>query len=183
MANEAVLLPKEAEGVAGVFGMVVFSQLFACLLSLARGYNPDEPIGLSKTTVTFKLIIIRRCNYECYIVTGTDSGTDCICICVGCQMGMLLCIPSYYRLFCDRACIGSIGNLVWEAGAIAELSYLGLTTVGGTVPPNALIAGLMTVVLAYKSGVSAETALGLSLPFALLMQWIVNRLSVIVLRI
>ena len=60
-----------------------------------------------------------------------------------------------------------------EAGAIAELSYLGLTTVGGTVPPNALIAGLMTVVLAYKSGVSAETALGLSLPFALLMQWIV----------
>lgn len=36
-----------------------------------------------------------------------------------------------------------------------------------------LIAGLMTVVLAYKSGVSAETALGLSLPFALLMQWIV----------
>ena len=52
-ANEAVLLPKEAEGVAGVFGMVVFSQLFACLLSLARGYNPDEPIGLSKTTVTF----------------------------------------------------------------------------------------------------------------------------------
>ena len=53
MANEAVLLPKEAEGVAGVFGMVVFSQLFACLLSLARGYNPDEPIGLSKTTVTF----------------------------------------------------------------------------------------------------------------------------------
>lgn len=81
MANEAVLLPKEAEGVAGVFGMAVFSQLFACLLSLARGYNPDEP--------------------------------------------------------------------------------------------NALIAGLMTVVLAYKSGVSAETALGLSLPFALLMQWIV----------
>lgn len=53
MANEAVLLPKEAEGVAGVFGMVVFSQLFAYLLSLARGYNPDEPIGLSKTTVTF----------------------------------------------------------------------------------------------------------------------------------
>ena len=53
MANEAVLLPEEAEGVAGVFGMTVFSQLFACLLSLARGYNPDEPMGLSKTTVTF----------------------------------------------------------------------------------------------------------------------------------
>lgn len=63
-------------------------------------------------------------------------------------------------------------NLGLEAAAIAELSYLGLSTVGGTVPPNALIAGLMTVVLAYKGGISAEAALGLSLPFALLMQWI-----------
>lgn len=59
------------------------------------------------------------------------------------------------------------------AGAIAELTYLGLTTVGGTVPPNPLIAGVMTTVLAYKNGISAEAALGLSLPFALLMQWIV----------
>lgn len=56
------------------------------------------------------------------------------------------------------------------AGAITELAYLGLLTVGGTVPPNPLIAGLMTVVIAYKGGVSAETALGLSLPFAILMQ-------------
>lgn len=60
-----------------------------------------------------------------------------------------------------------------QAAAITELSYLGLSTVGGTVPPNALIAGLMTVVLAYKGGLSAGAALGLSLPFALLMQWIV----------
>lgn len=37
-----------------------------------------------------------------------------------------------------------------QAAAITELSYLGLSTVGGTVPPNALIAGLMTVVLAYN---------------------------------
>ena len=69
------------------------------------------------------------------------------------------------------AVLGDI-RLGLEAGAIAELAYLGLSTVGGTVPPNALIAGLMTVVLAYKGNVSAETALGLSLPFALLMQWI-----------
>ena len=53
LGNEAVLLPAEAEGLSGVFGLTVFSQLFACLLSVARGYNPDEPIGLSKTTVTF----------------------------------------------------------------------------------------------------------------------------------
>lgn len=59
-----------------------------------------------------------------------------------------------------------------QTGAVAELAYLGMVTVGGTVPPNPLIAGLMTTVLAYKTGVDPKTALGLSLPFALLMQWI-----------
>ena len=59
-----------------------------------------------------------------------------------------------------------------QAGAIAELAYLGLTTIGGTVPPNPLVAGMMTVVIAYTTNVSPEVALGLSLPFALLMQWI-----------
>lgn len=59
-----------------------------------------------------------------------------------------------------------------QAGAIAELAYLGLTTIGGTVPPNPLIAGMMTVVIAHTTGTSVEAALGLSLPFALLMQWI-----------
>lgn len=58
------------------------------------------------------------------------------------------------------------------AGAIAELSYLGLTTIGGNVPPNPLVAGMMTVVIAHTTGASPEAALGLSLPFALLMQWI-----------
>lgn len=58
------------------------------------------------------------------------------------------------------------------AGAVAELSYLGLLTVGGTVPPDPLIAGLMTTVLAYTTGQSVEVTLGLSLPFALLGQWL-----------
>lgn len=58
------------------------------------------------------------------------------------------------------------------AGAVAELSYLGLLTVGGTVPPDPLMAGMMTTVLAFTTKQSAETALGLSLPFALLAQWI-----------
>lgn len=60
-----------------------------------------------------------------------------------------------------------------QAGAVTELAYLGLTTIGGTVPPNPLVAGIMTVVIAYTTGNSAEIALGLSLPFALLMQWII----------
>lgn len=59
-----------------------------------------------------------------------------------------------------------------QAGAIAELAYLGMTTIGGTVPPNPLVAGMMTVVIAHTTGQSPEAALGLSLPFALLMQWI-----------
>ncbi len=57
-------------------------------------------------------------------------------------------------------------------GAVAELSYLGLLTVGGTVPPDPLMAGMMTVVIAYTTGQSADAAIGLSLPFALLAQWI-----------
>ena len=57
-------------------------------------------------------------------------------------------------------------------GAVAELSYLGLLTVGGTVPPEPLMAGMMTVVIAHTTGQSAETAIGLSLPFALMAQWL-----------
>ena len=67
----------------------------------------------------------------------------------------------------------ALGNvqLGVACGAVAELSYLGLLTVGGTVPPDPLMADMMTVVIAYSTGQSAETALGLSLPFALLAQW------------
>ncbi|MCF0111099.1 MAG: SIS domain-containing protein [Erysipelotrichaceae bacterium] len=50
--NEAILLPKEAEGIDAVCPLAVFSQLFCCILAFARGYNPDAPVGLSKVTVT-----------------------------------------------------------------------------------------------------------------------------------
>lgn len=59
-----------------------------------------------------------------------------------------------------------------KCGAVTELSYLGLLTVGGTVPPDPLMAGIMTVVLAHTTGQSPEAAVGLSLPFALLAQWV-----------
>ncbi len=58
------------------------------------------------------------------------------------------------------------------AGAVAELSYLGLLTVGGTVPPDPLMAGMMTTVIAFTAKQTPEAALGLSLPFALLAEWI-----------
>ena len=57
-------------------------------------------------------------------------------------------------------------------GAVGELAYLGLLTVGGTVPPDPLMAGMMTVVIAYTTGQSPDAAIGLSLPFALLAQWV-----------
>ena len=50
-------------------------------------------------------------------------------------------------------------QLGMQAGAVAELSYLGLLTVGGTVPPD-------------TTGCDVNTALGLAVPFALIGQWI-----------
>lgn len=50
--SHGVLLPKQCDGILGVYGCAVFSQLLACLLSIERGYDPDFPVGLSKVTVT-----------------------------------------------------------------------------------------------------------------------------------
>ena len=62
------------------------------------------------------------------------------------------------------------------AGGLTELAFAGLTPVGGTQPPNPIMAGIMTVVLAYTTGHSPATAIGLSLPFSIpfsiLMQYI-----------
>ena len=59
------------------------------------------------------------------------------------------------------------------AGGLTELAFAGLTPVGGTQPPNPIMAGIMTVVLAYTTGHSSAAAIGLSLPFSILMQYIV----------
>jgi PTS system galactosamine-specific IIC component len=59
------------------------------------------------------------------------------------------------------------------AGGLTELVFAGLTPVGGTQPPNPIMAGIMTVVIAYTTGHSATTAIGLSLPFSFLMQYII----------
>lgn len=59
------------------------------------------------------------------------------------------------------------------AGGLTELAFAGLTPAGGTQPPNPILAGVMTVVIAYTSGVDARTAIGLALPFSFLMQYII----------
>ena len=59
------------------------------------------------------------------------------------------------------------------AGGLTELAFAGLTPVGGTQPPNPIMAGIMTVVLAHTTGHTPTTAIGLSLPFSILMQYII----------
>ncbi|MCL2114295.1 MAG: PTS galactosamine transporter subunit IIC [Streptococcaceae bacterium] len=58
------------------------------------------------------------------------------------------------------------------AGGLTELTFAGLTPVGGTQPPNPVLAGIMTVVIAHTTGHNAATAIGLALPFSILMQYI-----------
>lgn len=95
------------------------------------------------------------------LITGIDFHTEAILI-----------FRPIITAFLAGLVLGDV-QLGLAAGAAAELAYLGLLTVGGVVPPNPLVAGIMTVVVAYTTGVTAEVALGLSLPFALLMQWII----------
>ena len=59
------------------------------------------------------------------------------------------------------------------AGGLTELAFAGLTPVGGTQPPNPIMAGIMTVVLAHTTSHSPAAAIGLSLQFSILMQYII----------
>lgn len=59
------------------------------------------------------------------------------------------------------------------AGGLTELAFAGLTPAGGTQPPNPVLAGVMTTVIAYTTGKDAATAIGLALPFSFLMQYVI----------
>ncbi|MED4965783.1 PTS galactosamine transporter subunit IIC [Heyndrickxia coagulans] len=59
------------------------------------------------------------------------------------------------------------------AAGLTELAFAGLTPAGGTQPPNPILAGVMTVVIAHTTGKSPATAIGLALPFSFLMQYII----------
>ncbi len=59
------------------------------------------------------------------------------------------------------------------AGGLTELAFAGLTPAGGTQPPNPILAGVMTTVIAYTSGLNVAAALGLAFPFSFLMQYII----------
>lgn len=48
----SIVLPNDFDGMYAVYACTIFSQMFSCLLSISRGYNPDNPEGVSKKTVT-----------------------------------------------------------------------------------------------------------------------------------
>ena len=58
-------------------------------------------------------------------------------------------------------------------GAICALAFMGLTPAGGTQPPNPVLAGFMTVVIAHTAQVDVTVSFGLSLPFSIMMQYII----------
>ena len=58
-------------------------------------------------------------------------------------------------------------------GGITELAFAGLTPAGGTQPPNPVLAGVMTTVIAYTTGTEAGGAMALALPFSFLMQYVI----------
>ena len=58
-------------------------------------------------------------------------------------------------------------------GGLTELAFAGLTPAGGVQPPNPIMAGLMTTVIAWSTGVDAKNGNWSCLPFSLLMQYVI----------
>ena len=58
-------------------------------------------------------------------------------------------------------------------GGITELAFAGLTPAGGTQPPNPVLAGIMTTVIAYTTKTEATASMALALPFSFLMQYVI----------
>lgn len=63
-------------------------------------------------------------------------------------------------------------NLGLITGGLTELAFAGLTPAGGTQPPNPVLAGVMTTVIAYTTQATPAAAMALALPFSFLMQYI-----------
>lgn len=58
-------------------------------------------------------------------------------------------------------------------GGSVELMYMGVIPVGGSVPPNAQIAGILSTVFAILNGGNAEVGIALALPIGLLAQLLI----------
>jgi PTS system mannose-specific IID component len=58
-------------------------------------------------------------------------------------------------------------------GGTVELMYLGVLPIGGSVPPNAQIAGILSTVFAITSGGNPEVGIALALPIGVLAQFLI----------
>ncbi|MGL6220899.1 MAG: PTS sugar transporter subunit IIC [Lacrimispora sphenoides] len=58
-------------------------------------------------------------------------------------------------------------------GGSVELMYMGVIPVGGSVPPNAQIAGILSTVFAILNGGNAEVGIALALPIGLMAQLLI----------
>ncbi|MEB6551353.1 PTS system mannose/fructose/sorbose family transporter subunit IID [Heyndrickxia sporothermodurans] len=58
-------------------------------------------------------------------------------------------------------------------GASVELMFMGVLPIGGSVPPNAQIAGLIGTVFAIASGGKPEVGIALALPIGILAQFLI----------
>lgn len=57
-------------------------------------------------------------------------------------------------------------------GGSVELMYMGVIPVGGSIPPNAQVAGMISTVFAINSGGNPEVGIALALPIGLLAQFL-----------
>lgn len=86
-------------------------------------------------------------------------------------------LESLYRPIVAGPIIGAIlGDI--EIGLVVggtyELMMIGNMPVGGAQPPNAVIGVTMAVIFATQSGLDANTALGLAIPFSIFGQYAVT---------
>lgn len=58
-------------------------------------------------------------------------------------------------------------------GGSVELMYMGILPIGGSVPPNAQIAGMLSTVFAIMNGGNPEVGIALALPIGLLAQLLI----------
>ena len=58
-------------------------------------------------------------------------------------------------------------------GGTIELMYIGVLPIGGSVPPNAQIAGMLSTVFAISNGGNAEVGIALALPIGVLAQLLI----------
>lgn len=57
-------------------------------------------------------------------------------------------------------------------GGSVELMYMGVLPIGGSIPPNAQVAGMISAVFAISSGGNAEIGIALALPIGILAQFL-----------